>query len=68
MLITVHLSVLPGCRDLELLSMVVRQESCKVCRLFPFFIDHHFLYLLYLIFYNLIVYTSVHQFYFVRRF
>ena len=24
-------SVLPGCRDLELLSVVVRQESCKVC-------------------------------------
>ena len=35
MLITVHLSVLPGCRDLELLSMVVRQESCKV-DYFPF--------------------------------
>ena len=24
-------SVLPGCRDLELLTVVVRQEPCKVC-------------------------------------
>ena len=33
MFITTHLSfsILPGCEDLELLSVVVRQESCKVC-------------------------------------
>ena len=33
MFIISHLSysVLPRCRDLELLSVVVRQESCKVC-------------------------------------
>ena len=33
MFITTHLSVsvLPGCEDLEMLSVVVRQESCKVC-------------------------------------
>ena len=28
---TFKFSILPGCEDLELLSVVVRQESCKVC-------------------------------------
>ena len=33
MFIANHLnySVLPGCRDLELLSVVIHRESCKVC-------------------------------------
>ena len=33
MFVIAHLSysVLAGCRDLELLSVVVRRESCKVC-------------------------------------
>ena len=33
MFITIHLSfsLLPGCGDLELLTVVVRQELCKVC-------------------------------------